>query len=298
MPFFSKQPMLHLSMLLITLCFSQLLVAQTKTITLYDGKAPGSESWTWQAQTFKAGPPMSAMVTYNVSQPVMHYYAADKATQNGAALLILPGGAMHVLNTEYEGDRIAKTFAQKGFQCFVLNYRLVQSTTDDPWAEMMTCMRSGDAHKQHVNEISKLAVEDVQQALRLIRTAANEYNIQPQKIGVMGMSAGGGLIVRMLGENAGAKQMPDFAACLYAGIMEPNVASLLKNGPPLFIAGATDDALLPKEAMIKLYNAYTAAGNTVEMHVYASGNHGLRTYPSTTWTDRFYDWAKANKIVE
>lgn len=277
--------------------FAASSIAQSRNIPLYSGKAPGSESWTWTEKITMAPAPMSASITYNVSSPSLDYYPIRPMPNNGITLLIIPGGGFHVLNTDNEGARIARYFNAVGINCYVLKYRLVQSLTDSPWQEMMSCMQKDAArHAAHVEQTKLLAMDDLKKALEIVRTDQAFNGLPPGPNGVIGFSAGGVMITRLLAE-APPELMPQFAAIIYAGLLQEKFAPYTGKLPPLFMAGATDDTLLPYESMLRMYRAYKEAGNSVELHLYAGSNHGLRPPPSNTWMERFTDWMRLQKIL-
>src|SRR6188508_205905 len=112
------------------------IVAQQKVIPLYDGPAPGSESWTW-TEAENDNNLWKTRVVYNVSKPTLTVFQPEAGKANGTAVIIAPGGAFHALSIDSEGYDVAKWLAQKGVTCFVLKYRLVHSLTTDPVAEVM-----------------------------------------------------------------------------------------------------------------------------------------------------------------
>src|SRR5215203_6144185 len=128
-----KKYSLFLSLLVIT--FTP-LKAQQKVIQLYDGPAPGSESWTWN-EAENDNNSWQTKVVYNVSRPTLTAFIPETGKANGTAVIIAPGGAFHALSINSEGFEVAKWLAQKGLTCFVLKYRLVHSLTTDPVTEVM-----------------------------------------------------------------------------------------------------------------------------------------------------------------
>ena len=109
-------------------------IAQQKVIQIYDGSAPGSESWTWNEAESDSNA-WQTKVVYNVSKPTLTVFQPDQP--NGTAVVIAPGGAFHALSIESEGFDVARWLTQKGVTCFVLKYRLARSLTTDPVKEVM-----------------------------------------------------------------------------------------------------------------------------------------------------------------
>jgi hypothetical protein len=128
-----KKPFLSISSLLLLTQFS---IAQQKTIQLYEGSAPGTESWNWEEKENDKNV-FQIKVVYNVTKPTLSVFMPDAAVANGAALVICPGGAFHTLSINSEGNDVANWLVKKGVTCFVLKYRLVRSLTDEPVGEWL-----------------------------------------------------------------------------------------------------------------------------------------------------------------
>jgi hypothetical protein len=127
--------------LLTTVSFllNHLVPDQQKVIQLYDGIAPGSESWNWnEAENDKNM--WQTKVVYNVTKPTLNVFLPEANTGNGTAVIICPGGAFYALSINSEGYDVAKWLVKKGVTCFVLKYRLAHSLTDDPTAEVASKM--------------------------------------------------------------------------------------------------------------------------------------------------------------
>src|SRR4026207_2200810 len=110
--------------------------AQQKVIQLYDGPAPGSESWNWN-EAENDNNSWQTKVVYNVSKPTLTVFQPEAGKANGTAVIIAPGGAFHAPSIDSEGFDVAKWLVQKGVTCFVLKYRLAHSHTTDPVGEVM-----------------------------------------------------------------------------------------------------------------------------------------------------------------
>src|SRR5215469_3979825 len=166
--------------------------AQQKVIQLYNGAAPGSENWNWDEQFIDANKNMfKTNIVYNVSKPTLTVYAPDSSVANKTAIIICPGGGFHLLSINTEGIDVANWLTKKGITCFVLKYRLIHSTTNDPIQDMMDMInKKGESDDQTKNVIA-MGISDGREALAYVRKHAAEYNIDPDKIGIMGFSAGG-----------------------------------------------------------------------------------------------------------
>src|SRR5687768_757746 len=214
--------------------------AQQKVIQLYDGPAPGSESWTWtEAENNNNG--WQTRVVYNVSKPTLTVFQPEEGKANGTAVIIAPGGAFHALSINSEGFDVAKALVQKGVTCFVLKYRLARSQTDDPVKEMTEKWGKKEFDEENAAVIP-MCIADGREAIAYVRKHADEYNVIPNRIGIMGFSAGGtvtsGTLFGYTHENK-----PDFAAPVYPYFPKDMIGAVAKDAPPLFILTASNDGL-------------------------------------------------------
>lgn len=274
-------------------------VAQQKVIPLYAGAAPGSESWTWgEAENDKNS--WQTRVVYNVSKPTLTLFAPDPAKANGTAVIICPGGAFHALSIDSEGFDVAKWLTQKGVTCFVLKYRLARSFTTDPVAEVMAKWGKKEFNDANAAAIP-LAIADGKAAIAYVRSHALDFNINPERIGIMGFSAGGTVTSGSL-FNYTAADKPNFAAPIYAFFTEEMMGNVSKDAPPLFVAAATDDGLGLAPHSIGLYKKWTTAQLPAELHMYAKGGHGFgmrkQNLPSDNWIERFNDWLDMQGLLK
>lgn len=116
---------------------SMSLSAQETVVRLYEGKAPGSESWTHSEQESTQNL-WNTRVVFNVADPTLTVFRPDPAKANGTSVVICPGGAFFALSIDSEGNDVARWLAGKGVTCFVFKYRLVECKTDDPTREVGT----------------------------------------------------------------------------------------------------------------------------------------------------------------
>ena len=145
--------------MVLTAC-GQSLAEPASVIPLYEGVAPGSESWDWDEINVesRSGLPM----TQNVVKPVLMYYPPDPGTDVGTGMVIAPGGGFRTLMMSYEGVDVARYLNKLGVHAYVLKYRLI---------------RQGDTTEQNAQKIRKLAAADGQQAVRLVRKGAPTVGI-------------------------------------------------------------------------------------------------------------------------
>lgn len=270
-----------------------------EVIPLYSGKVPGSENWDWQEAELYSDT-WQTQVVYNVSTPTLTAYLPAPRNANGTAVVVAPGGAFHVLSINSEGIDVAKWLASKGVAAFVLKYRLVKSETTDPVKEVSAKMAQGEKFNEDNARLIPLAIADGLEAISYVRKHAKEYNINPQRIGIIGFSAGGTVTSGVV-FNGRDESRPDFAAPIYAYIPSSmSDAKVPENAPPLFVVAATDDQLGLAPHSVALYNKWLIAKQPAEMHLYEKGGHGfgMRTQnlPSDTWIDRFGDWLEAQGL--
>ncbi len=263
--------------------------AQDKVIRLYDGPAPGSESWKHQEKENRTNL-WNTRVVFNVVNPTLTVFAPDPAKAVGTAVIICPGGAFFALSIDSEGNDVARWLAARGVTGFVLKYRLVKCDTDDPTREVMT---KGPSFAELVAPIVKLAMADGQTAVRYVRQHAAEYGVKPDRIGLIGFSAGGTLVTSVA-YNYSTETRPDFVAPIYPAYDLAIKAEVPADAPPMFILAATDDQLGLAPNSVRLYTDWTAAKKSAELHLYAKGGHGFgmrkQDLPSDRWIERFADW--------
>ena len=267
------------------------LEAQDVVIPLYKGKAPGSENWGYK-ESEKVSTSGSKVI-YNVSDPTLTLFLPEKSVANGTAIVVCPGGGFHFLAIEKEGYNVAKWLNEKGITVFVLKYRLVESFTDDPVKEYRDKYSKGDLFRKSVEQIIMMDVEDGKAAVAYVRANADKYGIAPNRIGIMGFSAGG-TVTAGVAQTYDEKSRPDFAAPIYpyvGGFGNPVVPA---DAPPIFIAGTSDDPYTFYKQWTALYEKWTDAKKPAELHIYKNGGHGFgvnkKGLPTDGWIDRFYEW--------
>jgi acetyl esterase/lipase len=273
------------------------LRAENKVVRLYDGPAPGSESWTHtEKESFTNL--WNGHLVFNVASPTLTVFPPDPAKANGTAVVICPGGAFFALSIESEGIDVAKWLNEKGVACFVLKYRLVECKTEDPTRELMA---RGNIDPV-VAPIVKLAMADGLAAIGHVRKEARTYGVNPQRIGIIGFSAGG-TVAASVAYNYTPETRPDFAAPIYLAynwtVKDKGVPS---DAPPLFVLAATDDPLRLAPHSVDLYRDWTAAKKPAELHLYSKGGHGFgmrkQNLPVDGWIERFSDWLEVQGLLK
>ncbi len=273
----------------VLLLFSISAKAQQKIIQLYNGAAPGSESWMWdEQQRNNAG--NEKKLVYNVTRPSLEVFLPNPAIATGTAVIICPGGGFYLLEVDYEGRELAQWLNQRGIAAFVLKYRLGHSLTDDPMQEVNSKMQSGTFEEQ-IKPIIPLAAADGMAAIGYVRQHAADFNVSPSRVGIVGFSAGG-TVTALAACKYTADNRPDFVAPIYPYIPPTLLPAIPSDAPPIFLAVAGDDPLSAQ--VITLYNKWTAARHQAELHVYAKGGHGFgmnkQKLPSDYWVDQFANW--------
>jgi endo-1,4-beta-xylanase len=221
-------------------------------------------------------------IVSNVQVPSITVYIPAPQGASGAAVVVVPGGGHTELWMDHEGYNVAAFLADHGIAAFVLKYRL-----------------AGEAGSTYRVDVESL--QDVQRALRVVRSRAGAWRIDPARVGVMGFSAGGELAALAAmrfdaGKPGGADPIerqsarPAFQALIYPGA-SGNIAPT-KDSPPAFLAAGVDDRPDIAEGVARAYLAFRAAGVPVELHVYAGVGHGfaLRPGPANGWSVRFAEW--------
>jgi acetyl esterase/lipase len=251
-------------------------------------------------------------LAYKVSHPTLTVFLPRAEIANGTAVVICPGGGYHVLLMTREGCDIARAFNKLGVAAFVLKYRLPDDKT--------------------MPDKSIGPLQDAQSAIQLIREKADQWNIDKNKIGIMGFSAGGHLAstagthfeTALIENKKGTSIRPDFMILVYPVIsltdslghigsreyllgIDPsdkqiryfsNELQVTKKTPPAFIILAGDDTVVKPENSLKFYEALKINGVPSEMHIYSSGEHGfLKTPPFEEWFARCCFWMKNNNLL-
>lgn len=259
---------------------------EPKTIPIWPGAAPGSESSSWQ-ETETIGPKDTLRRVSNVTRPTLQIFLPDSSVANGTGIVICPGGGFTHLSIESEGTEVARYLNTIGVAGFVLKYRVARTGDPDE--------KAGAAGRR--KEAMAFGVADTAQAMRVARAHAAEWHIAPDRLGLMGFSAGGYTTASVALQHDGDTR-PAFAAPIYPAA--PEDLTVPADAPPLFLLQANDDRLIGNT--IRLYTAWKSANIPVEMHVYARGGHGFgmrkQNLPSDTWYERFRDWLASQSLLK
>ncbi len=237
-----------------------------------------------------------------ITRPTMTIYKPE-GKNTATALLVIPGGGFHAVATDLEGTEICEWAVQQGITCAMLKYR-----TPQVWTEW----KNGSSQRPKV----LLALEDAQRAIGLLRQNAQSYGVDPNKIGVIGFSAGAYLAANMSNTDertypltdAADKQSPrpDFAIIAYTARMlddskgkntlelQPWV-NISKKAPPTLIIHAMDDPVDNIRHPLAYALALNDAGVPVDMRIYAKGGHAFGMRPTTDpitreWPEQVKQW--------
>ena len=256
---------------------------QNETIKLWPGAVPG--------ETEIKHPPLQTEDTTgnvtritNITDPAIIVFPASAGNNNGAGIVVCPGGGYRILAIDKEGYEIADWLNKLGFTAAVLQYRVPQKQEG--------------------------ALQDVQRAIRIMRSKASKWKMDPNKLGVMGFSAGGSLSARastLYNEKTYPKVdaaddlscRPDFALLIYPAYLDQGENRTLtpelkvdKNTPPTFIFQAADDRL--GNSSLVYAGALRDANVSVELHLVPTGGHGYGMRPGNeaaeTWPGLAENW--------
>ena len=283
---------------------------KSRTIPIWSGVAPGSEGWT-RKEVESRGPDGKRMVR-NVVTPTLTAFLPDPATATGAAVIVCPGGGFRFLTWDSEGAEVAEWLRKRGVAAFVLKYRTKETAaSQEQFGKEMaaffgTLVRFKDrgspdgwkALAADMRESAAAGIADGRQAVKFVRQHAKQWGIRPDRVGIMGFSAGG-IITTAVAMGHEAESRPDFAASIYAPFFGD--AKVPADAPSLFILCAADDPIA-EAGCVRLYSAWRDAGRPAELHVYEAGGHGfgmtLKGQPVDRWIERLGDWLGQRKVIK
>lgn len=242
----------------------------------------------------------------NVSEPTLTVFRPAPGKANGAGVIVCPGGGWSILAWKHEGVDVAEWFAARGFTAFLLKYRL-SATPSDP-AEFAASMAAQNAtlaapltaakaprtaaeliRSKALTYAREIAADDGRRALQLVRERAAAFQIEPDRIGLIGFSAGAFLVADVAMDPQGPP--PAFLAPIYGG--ETRGRPVPADAPPLFTVIAHDDRYL-FHMVEGLYSDWSMADRSAELHIFARGAHGFgmvkQGLPSDRWIDLLGDW--------
>jgi len=271
-------------------CLIGSTTAAPQAILLWTNGAPGSEG---QNGEEAARLDHGEHIVSNVHHPSITPYLPAKDNATGAAVIIAPGGGHSELWMDHEGYNVAKWLSDHGTAAFVLKYRLAKE-------------------KGSTYSIEGSALPDIQRAIRLVRSRAAEWGLDPRRVGVMGFSAGGELAAlastRSDAGSSGASDpveresaRPAFQGLLYPAI--PHDMKVSAETPPAFLACGENDRPDIARGLPELYLALKRVGVSAELHVYAGTGHGFGVResnrpPVSDWPQLFLEWLEVQGFLE
>lgn len=266
--------------------------ANRPVIPLWPAGAPGSEARRTESEKI-VGSNVS-----NIHRPTLTVYLPPAGTSTGCAIIVAPGGGHARLAIEHEGYNVGQWCADHGIAAFVLKYRLAK---DD----------ATPAGTPQPYTIDRDALADAQRALRLVRSRAAEWSINPAAVGIIGFSAGGEVAgqaaMHPAAGNASAADpidrldsRPDFQGLIYPGRSERIIPE--KGAPPAFLVAGANDRPDISEGLANVYLLFKKAAVPVELHIYAGAGHGFglraaNKSPSGAWPDRLREWLVDRKFI-
>ena len=277
-------------LLLIAIFTTFSALAENAEILLRPGGAPGSEGKT-DAEKVVTSASGERQVS-SVHKPSITPFLPDKGKATGAAVLVIPGGGHRMLCVDHEGAFVAEWLAAHGIAAFVLKHRLARE--------------EGSTYT-----IERDALADTQRAMRLIRSRAAEWGVDPARLGAMGFSAGGELVaLAWMRPSEGAAEAADpierqSARPAFQGLIYPGRSGdvvPVKDTPPAFLACGEKDRQDIAEGLAEMYLRFKRAGVSAELHVYAGVGHGFGLRPSMKgplagWPERFAEWLEGRGFL-
>jgi acetyl esterase/lipase len=298
--------MSYTKVLSVAILMSLSIAAMAQTIPLYPAnKIPNAKEVPDEEKTEKQGE-----VTFisNITKPTLTVFMPDQGKANGTSVIICPGGGYWVNAIMHEGNDVARALNELGVTAFVVKYRI-------PNDDAMSNRETGP-------------LQDIQQAIKIVRENAAKYRIDPSRVGVMGFSAGGHL-ASTAGTHYENKQVqtnvslrPDFLLLIYPVIsftdsighigsrdqligknpqkekieQYSNELRITKDTPPTFLVHATDDDVVKVENSVLFYSNLVKNKVPAEIHIYEKGGHGFGMNNPTTkdkWMERCKNWLES-----
>jgi len=299
-----------MKLIFLLLVFGSWSCMAQREFPLYEGEIPNSKkTGTEEGRGFD---PQVDCLVMKVSKPTLTVYFPSKGHANGTAVIICPGGGYHCLLINREGRDVAKAFSKMGVTAFVLKYRL-------PNMDFFIDRSTGP-------------LQDAQRAIQLIRENAGTYQINPEKIGIMGFSAGGHLAAsagvhyrdELIDNPKKISLRPDFMILVNPVIsftdqighigsrnnllgQTPSVEQIryFSNEehvdsvtPATFLTHANDDTVVPVENSLVFLEKLRSANVPVEFHLYSTGEHGYLKEPSfDEWFGRCRYWMERSRLT-
>ena len=321
-----------LVLIIVSLC--SIAYAQETVIKLYNGPAPGSENWTQKEYVYKYQSPIwheKNIALFNVVEPTITVFLPDVKNATGSAMIVCPGGGFSALSWDNEGPNVAKKLAEKGIAAFVLKYRIAysgetpeevnliartsyggQAKTPEALAlikknsEITRTMSSSyagsdiekvDMHNPFANSfgnIPKMAGDDGRHAIEYVRKNSVRWNLNPDKIGMIGFSAGG-ILTLDIAFNHSEQSKPNVIGVIYGVFGAKGVPT---DPMPMFMAATQYEAV---DGAAALYASWCEAKLPAEIHSFTGASHGFGYRNNgdsvNIWIDLFYNFLKKTGFI-
>jgi acetyl esterase/lipase len=234
-----------------------------------------------------------------VCKPTLTIHLAPAKRATGAAVVVFPGGGYRDIWIDKEGHDVARWLNLFGVTGIVVKYRTGSAFT---WRQASEELRAG---------IMAATLADAKRAMRFARHHSVEWNIDPNRVGAIGFSAGGHLVIRLAAQaDPGdpdaadpverASSRPDFSILIYPGVPE-DLSNMRSDGGPVFIAQASDDTLTPPQGTVRLYQELQKIGVPAELHIFREGSHGfglgIEGGSTRSWTHLCEEWMRELKYL-
>jgi len=226
----------------------------------------------------------------NVSQPTIAVHRPAERRATGAAVVVFPGGGYQDVWIDKEGHDVARWLNLLGVTAIVVKYRTAPANT-----------------KENVRDaVLQATLADAKRAMRLVRHHTREWDIDPDRVGTIGFSAGGHLILRLAGQADSGQpdaadpverqsSAPSFTIPVYPGV-PPDLSGLSPDTGPMFIVNGSRDTLTPPQGAVRLCQALLEAGVPVELHLFGQGEHGfglgITGGSARRWPDLCEEWMR------
>lgn len=266
--------------------------AERPVVPLWPSGAPGSEARRHEPEK------VTGSNVSNIHHPSLTVYLPSKDKATGGAVIVAPGGGHARLAIQHEGYNVAQWLADHGVAAFILKYRLGK---DDATPANTPPPYQFDVH----------GLADGLRAIRLVRSRAQEWNVNPAAVGILGFSAGGEIAaLASLRSDAGnpdapdpidrVSSKPDFHGLIYPG--KSHLIQPTRDSPPVFLACGYGDRPDISEGLAKVYLLFKQAGVPAELHIYAGAGHGFgvretNKSPAGAWIARFHEWLADRKFL-
>lgn len=286
-----------------------LLINAQQVIPLYERDIPGGISKAEDQEKITYSPSGEIMAISNVTIPSITIYLPDPKIATGTAVVLCPGGGMRMLGWGNDVIKMSKFLNDRGIAAIGLKYRLYTGGMQPPQRNNPQ-PQGGMAFKYTVTEFDKYvkananpapgkettegvykAADDALAAIQIIRKHAKEWNINPEKVGFLGFSAGGGVAIAAVVRSENKESMPNFLATAYG----PSLIDVIvpANAPGLFICTNADHTNVAA-GCLALFLEWKKSGIPAELHIYGNGKGGFgidkQGQDSDTWSESFLTW--------